>query len=47
MESHGVTGQIHVTEAVYECLKDRYAFERRGELDIKGKGKMTTYLFAA
>ncbi len=47
MESHGVTGQIHVTGAVYARLKNRYAFERRGELDIKGKGKMTTYLFAA
>ncbi|GBF39330.1 adenylate/guanylate cyclase [Leptospira johnsonii] len=45
MESHGVTGHIQVTEAVYEKLKNRYTFELRGELDIKGKGKMKTYLF--
>jgi adenylate cyclase len=47
MESHGVTGQIHVTEAVYERLKGRHQFTERGELEIKGKGLMKTYLFEA
>jgi adenylate cyclase len=43
MESHGLPGKIHVTEEVYQCLRDRYVFERRGALPIKGKGIMITY----
>ncbi|MDY6784650.1 MAG: adenylate/guanylate cyclase domain-containing protein [Cyanobacteriota bacterium] len=43
MESHGLPGKIHVTEEVYLRLRDRYRFEQRGELQVKGKGKMTTY----
>lgn len=43
MESHGIPGSIQVTEATYERLRDRYELEKRGELEIKGKGKMTTY----
>ena len=43
MESHGVPGQIQVTQPVYERLRDRYAFEYRGIVDVKGKGPMPTY----
>jgi class 3 adenylate cyclase len=43
MESHGRPDRIHVTEAVYERLRDRYAFEARGTVEIKGKGPMRTY----
>ncbi|MCS6808596.1 MAG: adenylate/guanylate cyclase domain-containing protein [Bacteroidota bacterium] len=43
MESHGQPGKIHCSEAVYERLCDIYEFERRGAIDIKGKGKMNTY----
>jgi NAD(P)-dependent dehydrogenase (short-subunit alcohol dehydrogenase family)/class 3 adenylate cyclase len=43
MESHGVPGQIQCTEAVYNCLHDRYRFEPRGVIDVKGKGPMSTY----
>lgn len=43
MESSGRPGKIQVTEAVYADLRDRYQFERRGEVDIKGKGQMCTY----
>ncbi|HEY0828125.1 MAG TPA: adenylate/guanylate cyclase domain-containing protein [Bacilli bacterium] len=43
MESHSEDGRIHVTEAVYLALKDRYLFEGRGPIEIKGKGKMMTY----
>lgn len=45
MESHGIAGRIQVTESTYRLLKDRYRFEKRGEIAIKGKGKMTTYLY--
>jgi hypothetical protein len=38
MESHGVAGQIHVSEAVYKRVKDRFRVEPRGDIEIKGKG---------
>jgi adenylate cyclase len=44
MESHGLPDQIQVTEAVYERLKDEFAFECRGLVDVKGKGATVTYL---
>ncbi|MGK7926038.1 MAG: adenylate/guanylate cyclase domain-containing protein [Spirulina sp.] len=43
MESTGEPGKIQVTEIIYEKLKDRYLFEKRGLVEIKGKGKMITY----
>lgn len=44
MESLGVPGGIQVTVATYERLRDKYIFEERGLLQVKGKGDMTTYL---
>jgi len=44
MESHGITGCIQVTAETYEILKDKYTFQRRGAIQIKGKGYMVTYL---
>jgi class 3 adenylate cyclase len=44
MESQGVPGGIQVTQATYEQLKDKYVFQERGAIEVKGKGKMTTYL---
>jgi class 3 adenylate cyclase len=44
MESHGVAGRIQISEAVYERVKDRFRTEPRGNIDIRGKGPMTTYL---
>jgi len=44
MESHGVADEIQVTETTYLVLKQQYLFEKRGIIDVKGKGKMTTYL---
>jgi PAS domain S-box-containing protein len=43
MESSGEPGQIQVTASTYELLKDQFIFETRGEIDVKGKGKMMTY----
>ncbi|UZQ54930.1 PAS domain S-box protein [Trichothermofontia sichuanensis B231] len=43
MESQGIPGKIQVTEAIYQRLHDRYIFECRGEIDVKGRGPMTTY----
>jgi class 3 adenylate cyclase len=44
MESHGVEDGIQVTAATYERLKDKYVFEDRGIIQVKGKGEMKTYL---
>ncbi|MFM7888897.1 MAG: adenylate/guanylate cyclase domain-containing protein [Pseudanabaena sp.] len=44
MESYGIADCIQVTEATYQRLKDKYLFEQRGVIDIRGKGEMMTYL---
>jgi class 3 adenylate cyclase len=44
MESHGVPGAIQVTRAVYDQLANRYPFESRGEVEVKGKGMLETWL---
>lgn len=44
MESHGIPGEIQVSEATYLLLKDQYLFEERGVIEIKGKGEMRVYL---
>lgn len=43
MESHGVPSRIQVTPETYARLRDRYRFEERGRIAVKGKGEMTTY----
>jgi len=43
MESHGVPGCIQVTDRTYRRLKDGYRFERRGPVQVKGKGEMVTW----
>jgi len=43
MESLGVPGRIQVTSSVFERLRDRYEFEERGVIDVKGKGMLPTY----
>ncbi|NQE35272.1 adenylate/guanylate cyclase domain-containing protein [Microcoleus asticus] len=43
MESQGLPGYIQVTAAIYELLKDRYLFEERGAIPVKGKGDMIAY----
>jgi PAS domain S-box-containing protein len=43
MESSGQAGQIQVTEATYEQLREYYVLEERGVILVKGKGKMKTY----
>ena len=43
MESQGVPGRIQVTERTQQRLRDRFRFERRGPIEIKGKGEMPTW----
>ena len=44
MESHGVPGRIHVSDATRVLIEDAYICEARGIIDVKGKGPMSTYL---
>ncbi|WP_375513373.1 adenylate/guanylate cyclase domain-containing protein [uncultured Nostoc sp.] len=44
MESQGIVGKTHVTEDTYKSLCDEFLFEKRGEIEVQGKGKITTYL---
>jgi adenylate cyclase len=40
MESHGAPGQIQITRATYELLRDDFVCEPRGTVEVKGKGPM-------
>jgi class 3 adenylate cyclase len=44
MESLGVPGRVHVTRATRDRLGRSHAFERRGVIDVKGKGQLETWL---
>ena len=44
MESHGVPGRVHVTATTYALLSDTFELEPRDPIEIKGKGRMQTYL---
>jgi PAS domain S-box-containing protein len=43
MESQGEPGRIQVTTATQRRLQKQYTLSRRGRIQVKGKGKMTTY----
>lgn len=43
MESHGLPNEVHTTEDVFLILGEKYEFEPRGDIDIKGKGVMKTF----
>jgi len=43
MESQGEIGRTQVTAATYDRLKDKYTFEPRGKVPIRGRGEMHTY----
>lgn len=44
MESQGISGCIQVSERTYQYLKDKFLITPRGTIQIKGKGKIQTYL---
>lgn len=45
MYSTGVAGRTQVPEATAKLLEDKMNFEYRGEISVKGKGMMKTFLF--
>ncbi|XP_069059630.1 guanylate cyclase soluble subunit beta-2-like [Pleurodeles waltl] len=44
MESHGVPDKIHLSPTSFRALENQhFEIAERGEIEVKGKGKMTTY----
>lgn len=43
MESHGVAGRVHVSDAFRQAAGDAFRFEARGEIDIRGVGPVATF----
>jgi len=43
MESHGLPGEVQVSQAARDLLVERYVLDERGEIEVKGKGAMRTY----
>ncbi|HUF07296.1 MAG TPA: adenylate/guanylate cyclase domain-containing protein, partial [Candidatus Binatia bacterium] len=46
MATHADPGTVQVTEATLEELPPTYRVVPRGDVDVKGKGRMPTYLLA-
>lgn len=44
LESAGVPGRVQVSRTAFEWLRDTHTFEERGEVELKGKGRLRTYL---
>ncbi|MCC7438463.1 MAG: guanylate cyclase, partial [Armatimonadetes bacterium] len=43
MESHGEAGKVHVSEEFRNAVGEAFSVVERGEMEVKGKGKMLTY----
>jgi adenylate cyclase len=43
MESQSTPGEIQITRATYELLKDEFVCRRRGTIQVKGRGEMETW----
>jgi adenylate cyclase len=43
MESHGIAGRIHVSDAFRRAAGDAFEFEDRGEIDVRGLGRVRTH----
>jgi adenylate cyclase len=44
LESHGLPGKIQVSGAVKDALGDGFVFEARGPIEVKGIGRLETWL---
>ncbi|MCG8415573.1 MAG: adenylate/guanylate cyclase domain-containing protein, partial [Pseudomonadales bacterium] len=44
MESTAPKGEIQVTEEMQKVVSEQFLFEPRGEIEVKGKGKLSTWI---
>ncbi len=47
MESHGEPDSVQISDATYQLVKDRFVATSRGEVQVKGKGAVTTWWLEA
>ena len=47
MESNSLPMRINISESTYNLVKDEFETEPRGELEVKGKGKLRMYFVVA
>ena len=47
MESTGAAGVVQITDATYALVRDSFVCERRGVIDVKGKGPMQAWQVVA
>ncbi len=47
LESTGVPGRVHVSEATKALTEERFSFEPRGMVELKGIGEVSTFLIMA
>ncbi|WP_235297815.1 adenylate/guanylate cyclase domain-containing protein [Portibacter marinus] len=43
IESTGIIGMVNISSSTYELIKDDFECQKRGVINVKGKGEMTTY----
>jgi class 3 adenylate cyclase len=43
LESHGAPGRVHASASTYLKLRDKFRFQPRGPLELKGIGLVETY----
>jgi class 3 adenylate cyclase len=43
LESHGLPGEIQVSDEVRKVLGDTFVFEPRGPIQVKGIGQLQTW----
>jgi len=44
MEQTATTNSIQLSQETYKLIKDRFNFEVRERVPVKGKGQVTTYI---
>ena len=44
MESHGIENEIQITESTFNLINDHFEFSQPREIEVKGKGKIKTYI---
>ena len=47
LESSSLPGRIHVSTELRDTLGDKFRYEDRGEVELRGKGKMRTWFLTA
>uniref|UniRef100_A0A7S1NX55 Guanylate cyclase domain-containing protein n=1 Tax=Vitrella brassicaformis TaxID=1169539 RepID=A0A7S1NX55_9ALVE len=47
MESHGEPNRVHISLQTYQYIHHEFLCEDRGEIEVKGKGKMRTFFLVS